>query len=221
MTRRRLLLTAALLCLTAATAGFGHAQDGGASGPSITFIKEFPGSVPPYYAITLRAVGHGEYIAEHRVEPEEEPTELHIDSPLAQRAFVLASELEYFAGPKIESGRKVAQMGKKTLRYEAGAKKNEAVYNHSDLPQAVELTGWFEKLSTTQGHIDRIEYLLRFDRLGIVKELLQAEMDLNNDRLLQPALLVPALKKVLANKSLVNVAHDRASQIISRLTPAE
>ena len=110
-----------------------------------------------------------------------------------------------------------SQMGKKTLRYENGATRGEAIYNHTELPAAVELTGWFEKLSATQGHVDRIEYLLRFDRLGIVKELLQAEIDLNNDRLLQPTLLLPALNKVLANKSIVNVAHERANAIVARL----
>jgi hypothetical protein len=217
MTRRCLLLTISLLCLTAAA----RAQNGGASadltssGAALTFIKDFPGSYPPYYAIKLKDVGGEKYVAEYRVDPDEDPTELSIDAPLAQRAFALSKELEYFSGPKIESGRKVAQMGKKTLRYENGATRGEAVYNHTELP--VELTGWFEKLSTTQGHVDRIEYLLRFDRLGIVKELLQTEIDLNNDRLLQPTLLLPALNKVLANKSLVNVAHERANAILARL----
>lgn len=228
MKRRRFLLTVFMLGLAAATIPALRAQNGApankasdkSTGPALTFIKEFPGSYPPYFSITLHDLGGDKFQVEYRVEPDEEPTELAIDAPLAQHAFALAKELEYFAGPKIESGRKVAQMGKKTLRYEAGSTKNEAVYNHSDLPQAVELTGWFEKLSTTQGHIDRIDYLLRFDKLGIVKELLQTEVDLNSDRLLQPTLLLPALKKVLANKSLVNVAHERANSILARLGTA-
>lgn len=225
MTRRRLLLTASLLCLPAMSGAAARPQNDGESavsaGPAITFIKDFPGSYPPYYAITLRDAGGGTFRAEYRAAPDEDPTELRIDAPLALRAFALARELEYFSGPQIESGRKVAQMGAKTLRYESGETRTEAVYNHTELAQATELTSWFEKLSTTQGHVDRIEYLLRFDRLGIVKELLQTEMDLNNDRLLQPALLIPALRKVLASKSLVNVAHDRASGILARLSAAE
>jgi len=108
-------------------------------------------------------------------------------------------------------------MGRKTLRYENGAQKNETAYNHTELLPAIELTGWFEKLSATQRHADRLDYLLHFDKLGIVKELLQIEVDLNSDRLLEPKLLLPMMNKILANKTLMNVAHDRANQIVSRL----
>jgi hypothetical protein len=215
-TTRRLFLAVAAMPFLVTLA---YAQRAPAS---LTFIKEFPGSIPPYVSITLRDLGDDKFMAEYRVAPEEDPTELEITAPVAERAFALAKELEYFGGPKIESGRKVAQMGKKTLRYESGSQPStEMVYNYTELPAAVELTSWFEKLANTQGHVDRILYLLRFDKLGIVKELLQAEMDLNNDRLLQPTLLLPALKKVLANKSLVNVAHERANGILARLTPAQ
>ena len=139
MTRRHLLLTISLLCLTAAA----RAQNGGTpaeasvgtTGAALTFIKDFPGSYPPYYAIKLMDVGGEKYVAEYRIEPEEDPTELSIDAPLAQHAFALSKELAYFAGPKIESGRMVAQMGKKTLRYENGATRGEAIYNHTELPE--------------------------------------------------------------------------------------
>ncbi|MSO21467.1 MAG: hypothetical protein EXQ56_13620 [Acidobacteria bacterium] len=192
-----------------------------ANSPSLTFVKEFTGSVPAYYSITLREVERGNFRAEYRAAPTEDPTELSISPEVAQHAFSLAETLGWFSGPQLESGKKVAQMGKKTLRYENGSERNEVSYNHTELPEALELAGWFEKLSTTQQHIDRIDYLLRFDRLGIVKELLQAEMDLNQGRLLEPRLLLPALNKVLANKSLVNVAHDRATQIIARLSGSQ
>ena len=207
-----LLLATALRAQTPAGAPtFGDAA-------AITFIKEFPGSSPAYYSITMRELDGGKFAAEYRIEPDEEPTEMEISAASGQRAFALAGELGWFAGPQIESGRNVAKMGVKTLRYESGARRHEAVYNHTELPAAMELNSWFEKLSATQQHIDRIEYLLRFDKLGIVKELLQTEMDLNSDRLLEPALLLPALKKVLANKSLVNVAHDRSNLLIARLS---
>lgn len=215
LAKRTLLAAAALVALAASGA---RAQDGAEGQPAITFIKEFPGSTPAYYSITLRQQSADRYVAEYRAEPDEEPTVLPVAATVAQRAFELAETLERFGGAKIESGRKVAQMGKKTLRYDRGAERHEADFNHTELPAALELTNWFERLATTQRHADRLEYLLRFDRLGIVKELLQTEVDLNSDRLLEPKLLLPVLNKVLANKSLVNVAHDRARQLVSRLS---
>jgi hypothetical protein len=217
--KRRLFLFAFLLTLTSYILS---AQQAPATQAVLTFVKEFPGSVPPYYSITLRRVDTGNtearYVAEYRAEPDEEPTELRLTPSVAERAFALTADLGWFAEPNIESGRKVAQMGKKTLRYEDGEQHNEAVYNHTELLPAIELTSWFEKLSATQRHVERLDYLLRFDKLGVVKELLQIEMDLNSDRLLEPKLLLAILDKVLATKSLVNVAHDRANQIVSRLS---
>jgi len=197
------------------------AANGSAAQPAITFTKEFPGSVPAYYSITLRSAGAAEYRAEYKAAPDDEPTELKVSEAAAQEAFRWAEKLGWFRDAKIESGKRVAQMGKKTFRYESGADQHEVSYNHTELPEAVALTSWFERLSATQQHMDRIEYLLRFDRLGIVKELLQMEVDLNQDRLLEPTLLLPALNKLLANKSLVNVAHDRAALIVEKINAGE
>jgi hypothetical protein len=66
-------------------------------------------------------------------------------------------------------------------------------------------------------HRDRLEYLVRFDRLGIVKELLQLETDLDGGRLLEANLLAPQLEKIQSNKALVNVAHERAAGILTKL----
>ena len=95
--------------------------------------------------------------------------------------------------------------------------REEISYNHTENADALALTALFERLATTQQHRDRIEYLLRFDRLGIVKELLQLERDFAQGRLLEPALLLPILEKVRTNSDLVNVAHQRAAGIIAIL----
>jgi hypothetical protein len=120
----------------------------------------------------------------------------------------------------LESKRRVASMGKKTFVYENGAERYETSFNHTDLPDAVALTTLFEQLSQTLLHLDRLEYLLQFDRLGIVKELLQLESNLAQGRLLEPALLLPSLERIKNDASLVNVAQSRAAGILSKLQSA-
>ena len=42
-------------------------------------------------------------------------------------------------------------------------------------------------------------------------------MDFDQDRLLEPVLLLPALEKVRTNSSLVNLAQQRAAGIIKKI----
>lgn len=181
--------------------------------PTITFTKEFPGSNPDYYSIVLRKDGTASY----RTAPDEEPASFQVSEQSIAEIFALADRLHHFQGLALESKRKVANMGKKTFFYENGVDRGEVSYNHTENAAALALTNLFEKLANTQQHRGRIEYLLRFDRLGIVKELLQVEIDLDQGRMLEPGLLLPILEKVQGNPALVNVAHERAAGIVAKL----
>ncbi len=180
---------------------------------SVQFTKEFPGSAPAYYSILIREDG----AARLWWDPEEEPLEFHVATSTASRIFQLAGELHYFREIDLESHRKVARLGKKTLQYEQGDQRNQASFNHTEAAPAMELTSLFERLAQTHHHRDRLEYLLRFDRLGVVKELLQVESALNKERLLEPELLLPTLEKIRADRKLVQVAQGRAGQIIAKI----
>lgn len=183
------------------------------SPPSITFTKEFPGSQPAYYSITVSENGEALY----RTAPGEAPLEFKVSPDSARQIFTLARKLNLFREANLESKRRVAQMGKKTFTFHSGAERYEVSFNHTEIPDALALTSLFERLSQTRQHWLRLEYLLRFDRLGIVKELLQLESNLDQGRLLEPALLLPVLEKIRSNNSLVTVAQARAAQIVAKL----
>jgi len=184
---------------------------------SVGFIKEFPGSEPPYYSITIKAAGEAVY----RTAPDDpKPVAFHLAPATAQQFFRLAEKLNRFNGAELESKRKVAKMGTKTFVYQDRAEVHKVSFNHTEVPEALQLMGMFEKLSSTQQHRDRLEYLLRFDKLGIVKELLAVEIDLDGGRLLEPSLLLPILDRIQNNRSLVNVAQQRAATIIAKIQQA-
>ena len=208
-----IISTLIALLLTALPVPIAGAQTASAGLPTITFTKEFPGSNPDYYSIALRRNGDALY----RFAPDEEPTLFQVSQESADQIFEIAQRLNHFQGTMLESKQEVANMGKKTFQYENGDERSVVSYNHTVNADALALAALFERLSATQKHRNRIEYLLRFDKLGIVKELLQVEMDLNQGRLLEPALLLPVLEKVQANQALVNVAQQRAVGIIAKI----
>jgi hypothetical protein len=201
------LLLAVISCLA------GSAQNGAGTQAAITFTKEFPGSVPDYYSITLTQDGQALY----RLAPGEKPGSFRVSTESVDQVFALVQKLDFLSGATLESKHRVAAMGKKTFLYQNGEDRKEVSYNHTENDDALALTKLFERLATTQLHRDKIEYLLRFDKLGIVKELLQLEIDLDQGRLLEAELLLPALEKVRGNSDLVNVAQQRAAGIIHKI----
>jgi len=186
------------------------------SSARITFTKDFPGSYPAYYSVSVRENGESLY----RTAQDEKPVVFQLSQKSVEQIFALSGAFNQQGELAWESNRKVAQMGKKTFLFENGTERKAVSFNHTEIPDALALTALFERLSKTQQHRDRIEYLLRFDRLGMVKELLLLEVDLDQGRLFEPALLLPALEKVSSNKSLVKVAQDRAAGIIVKLQTA-
>ena len=187
------------------------------SGPTVIFTKDFPGSSPAYYSITVRETGEAVY----RTEPNDEaPVEFRVPSETASEILGLARQLNRFQNVALESNRRVANMGKKTLEYRDGAAPSAASYNHTEVPEALALTALFERISQTQQYALRLQNLIRFDRLGIVKALLQLEIDLDQGRLLAPDQLVPLLEQIRRDRALVQVAQGRAAQILAKIQAA-
>jgi hypothetical protein len=204
---------AILLAGCMAIPGVFAAQTEGA-GRSFTFTKEFPGSVPPYYSITVRDTGEALY----KTEPDDErPIEFLLGSHVTSEVFSLAGKLGQVGGGSLESRRRVANMGKKTIEYQNGADPFTASFNHTEVPEALALLEIFERISATQQHAIRLEYLRQFDRLGIVKALLQLEIDLDNGRLLGTEQLAPMLERIRNDRAIVQLAKARATQILGKI----
>src|SRR3954467_2165037 len=91
-----------------------------AGDPRLFYSKAFPGSLPAYVQITLERTGEIEY----REAPDDDnPLKYKMTEEEAAEVFGLADKLDHFKTP-VESGLKVAFMGKKTFRYENGTEKH-------------------------------------------------------------------------------------------------
>lgn len=180
----------------------------------ISFLKEFPRSQPDYFSVAVASSGETLY----RTAPDDAaPLKFPLSAPLTEQIFSLARKLNRFREVQLESKRPVAFLGAKTLSYDNSAEHYEVRFNHTEVPEALELVGIFERISQTQQHLLRLQYLLRFDRLGIVKELLNLEMNLDQGRLAEPALLLPLLEKIQKERAVMQVAHSRAAQIAAKI----
>ena len=104
-----------------------------AADPRLVFTKSFPGSVPEYVEITVQKSGAVVY---KEAPDDNNPISIQLAPGDSNAMFALADSLDHFAKP-LESGLKVAFMGKKTFRYEDGCaarmpkQPHEAEFNYS------------------------------------------------------------------------------------------
>ncbi len=91
--------------------------NGSDSSPRLIYSKSFPGSNPAWEEITVDNSGAGLYKDDPK---DENPLKFQLTDAEKSEMFGLSDKLDHFSH-RLESGLKVANMGMKTLRYEAGA----------------------------------------------------------------------------------------------------
>ncbi len=86
----------------------------------------------------------------------------------------MAERLDHFKKP-LESGLKVANMGQKTLRLEAGGERSETKFNYSSNEDAKLLTDRFERIGESLRTLLELRRAARHDRLGVNAAVLKIQ----------------------------------------------
>jgi len=180
---------------------------------SLTFTKSFPGSVPDYWRVSLQENGDAEYFV---AADDTKPVKFKVSEALVKQAFDLSTKLNHFKDP-LESKRKVAFVGKKTMVWENGSERGEVTFNFSEIPEAAELAWLFERISSTQQTLEELQRLMHFDKLGLMKYLLQTEIAVEHKDLADPVNLVPVLEQISVGKSYMDICRQRSRIILDKI----
>ncbi len=182
----------------------------------MTFTKVLKGSFPEYLRISLDANGTATYDGRKLDDPPS-PRPFELSPVTTRKLFDLTASLNNFKSIDLESHKKVANLGAKTLAYEQGGQKAEAEFNYTLRREAQQLTDLFERIASVEQHIIVLEYAIKYDHLGLPRELLQIQIDLNNKALTEAELMVPALERIARNPKFLRLAQVRAQNILERL----
>ncbi len=186
------------------------------SSATLTYTKVLKDSVPEYLAITVRSDGSGTYEGRKLDDPPS-PRPLKLSPATTRRLFALASELDHFRSIDLESHKPVANLGLKTFTYEGRGQKNRCEFNYTLNRHAQELTDLFERIATVERHVIALEYAMRYDHLGLPRELLQIQIDLENKALADPELMQDALEQIAHNTRFLHLAQVRAQNILQQI----
>ena len=181
--------------------------------PRIVYSKFFKGSNPEFVAITVEKDGHVVY---RRAEDDTNGREFSLSPQDAREMFGLADKLGDFSHP-IESGLKVANMGKKTFRYEDGPLVREVSFNYSVDDAAKQLADWFERITATEEVYLGLDSAIHFDKLGVDQAFLQVRMLWDAHRLVAPEQFLPLLERISKNESFMHMDRDRAASLADEI----
>jgi hypothetical protein len=184
--------------------------------PRIAYTKTLKGSVPEYMALSVDANGQGTYEA-RKLADAPSPRPLQISPATTQQLFSLAESLDYFRSLSLESRHKVANLGQKTLTYEAGGQVSRVQFNYTENRTAQQLTDLFEKIGNVEGHISQLEYAMKYDPLSLPQQLREIQIELYERNLLEAELLVPTLQKIASNPRFLHLAQSRAQEILRQI----
>ena len=85
----------------------------------LTYSRTFKGSTPEYMAIVVDSKGSGTYEG-HKLDETQKPRPIQLSSATTDRLFSMAWQLHNFQAINLESHKKVASLGEKSLELPAG-----------------------------------------------------------------------------------------------------
>jgi hypothetical protein len=186
----------------------------------IIYTRTLAGSSPEYLAVTVNTDGSGSYVG-RRLDESARPRNLRLSAATTQRLFALAAQLNNFRSLDLDSHKKVADLGLKTLTYESGGERNQVKFNFTQERIGRELMDLFEGIANVEEQVDLLEYAIKYDPLSLPQELLAIQIALNHNELVDPQLMVPSLQEISSNPRFLHVAQVRAQDILSRVSQGQ
>jgi hypothetical protein len=191
--------------------------------PVVTFNCLWEAATPQEYTITLRSTGGARYVSSNPVRASEDraqdpdyETEFTISAASRDKVFRLAQQTGYFNGDFDYKRHAMANTGKKTLTYADVNRHYQTSFNWSENTAIDQLTKLFTGISSTIEHGRKLQFLHRFDKLGLETELKGMEDAADNHYLAELQLIAPTLESIANDSSVLNIARQRARRLLAQ-----
>ena len=173
------------------------------------YSRTFPGSSPAYFDISLESNGDAVY---REAVDDELPMKFHLNDAEKKEVFDLADKLDHFKGP-LESPIKVAFMGAKVFRYQAGAESHEVKFNFTEDANGKVLQEWFERMAESVQHRINVERAAKYDHLGVAHAINLLASAYDRKRLVAVEQFLPILDRVAKSTVYMHSAREMAAGI--------
>ena len=224
----RFLRAIFLLCLAVAAMRGQKAEPNGEQNPTvptITYDRMWEAYTPQNVVITVQSTGATKYVSRNpqkpKAEQEADPEytlQFTMSKQNRDKLFLGAKGADYFHGDFRYTKHPVSSTGKKTLTYADQSRHFETTYDYSENKDIEEITNLFQGISNTIEHGRKLQFLRRFDRLGLEAELKGMESAAEGHNLEELQVIAPLLEEIAKDRAILNIARERAKRLLAKST---
>lgn len=196
------------------------------SSPEVSFQFERIGLAVPKFTLVVHEDGTGTYQAQLAAvsgapgaaaassgAPINRP--IRISSPTTDTIFKTARTLDRFNMECASKAKNIANTGNKTLSYKGADGQGSCLYNYSDNKGVTQLTELFQAIAFTMDEGRKLEFMHRFDRLGLYSEIDVLNREIKEKRALEVGNIAPALQAIIADEDLMQKVRERAAKLLA------
>jgi hypothetical protein len=208
---------------TVAPASSGNATT---ASPEVSFQFERIGLPVPKFTLVVHEDGTGTYQAQLAAvsggagaapassgAPINRP--IRISSPTTETIFKTARTLDRFNLECASKAKNIADTGKKTLSYKGADGQGSCLYNYSENKGVAQLTELFQAIAFTMDEGRKLDFMHRFDRLGLYSEIDILNREINDKRALEVGNIAPSLQAIIADEDLMQKVRERAAKLLA------
>jgi hypothetical protein len=210
--------------------GIGPIQLDG-SPASVMFRFERSGLPVPRYQLQIFENGMGQYRGEEMpmtVGPADTPPSpqpfapksFHVSPATAAKILAIARVLNHFNFDCASKAKNIADTGKKTLTYAGSDGTGSCEYNYTENKDVQTLTDLLEGIAETMDEGRKLDYLHRYDRLGLDAEMESFSREVAEGRALELGTIATTLRSIADDPEVMQRVRTRANALLS-LIPAE
>jgi hypothetical protein len=196
-----------------------------AKSAEVSFQFERAGLSVPRFTLRVNEDGTGSYQAEEAVSPADKgavqyASPKHIDrtlkltQPTVAKIFKSARELDRFDMPCESTAKNIANTGKKTLSYAGTDGTGSCIYNYSSNKEVTGLTDTFLSIAFTLDEGRKLEFLHRYDRLGLDEEMTDLVQAAKAGHALEMETIAPVLTSIAGDAAVIERVRLQATKLL-------
>lgn len=195
------------------------AEAGGLTKTEVRFDFARAGLQVPKYTLAVKEDGNGTYVAEDNSSsnPQQVTRGFKLSQPTTDKIFSLA----VYVHPKAcgTRAKNIADSGAKTLTYVTSTATSSCDYNYSDSKEIESLTNIFEGVAETMDLGRRLDFLHRFDRLGLDDAIGFLSQEIASGRALELETIEPSLRSIASDEQVMQRVRAKAAALLALIPP--
>jgi hypothetical protein len=194
----------------------------------VSFQFDRTGLPVPRFTLRIREDGTGSYQADQSeiaatANSMRGQAAQHIDRPInltsgtVAKIFKAARAADHFNIECASKAKNIADTGKKTLSYTGADGSGSCIYNYSENKTIDSLTNTFQGIAYTIDEGRRLEFLHRYDRLGLDAEMISFAQELEAGRALELGTISPTLAAIADDTAVIQRVRLRAQKMLEQV----